>query len=358
LISTGHYDPAFAAAAKLVGDIVSPPQSCRKPVIAIEAKRMQEASGGVFDAGVPNHFGLIQGVTRQIAHQAWYRGEHCNFNATKEDLAAPGAIERHVAQGWLPKTPFITRSRGITAFGSCFAQHISEYLSSKSYNLLTDKTRLDLDSYIIRCGEGITNTFAIRQQFEWAFRGLHFDEDLWFASNGELAPYRENVREETAGIFRHTDIFIITVGLSEVWYSKRSGNVFWRAIPISRFDPREHGFRLSSVAENFANLQAIVAIIREHRPEAHVIFTLSPIPLHATFRPVSCMTANSVSKAILRVAVDELMRECSQDERLFYFPAYEIVKEFFVDAYLEDNRHVRPEVLAAVMQTFERAFCC
>ena len=318
---------------------------------------MTQAGGAVFDAGIPNHFGVVQGVTRQVAHQAWYRGEHCNFNATKEDLAQPDAIERHVGMGWLPKTGFVSKSQGITAFGSCFAQHISDHLSSKSYNLLTNKARLDLDTYIIRCGEGIINTFAIRQQFEWAFRGLRFEEDLWFAANGDLAPYSESVRRSTAEIFRQTEIFIITVGLSEVWYNKRSGNVFWRAIPIGRFDPQEHGFRLSSIAENLANLQMIVSIIREHRPDAYVIFTLSPIPLHATFRPISCMTANSVSKAILRVAMDELMRERSQDDRLFYFPAYEIVKECFADPYLDDNRHVKPEILEAVMQTFERAFC-
>jgi hypothetical protein len=324
---------------------------------ADEGNAMSHPSNAVFDAGIPNHFGLVQGVTRQLAHQAWYRGEHCNFSATKEDLAQPGAVERHVGAGWLPRAGFIDKSHGITAFGSCFAQHVSDYLSSRSYNLLTDKHRLDLDSYVIRCGEGIINTFAIRQQFEWAFRGLRFDEDLWFASNGELAPYNESIRQTTAEIFQKTDIFIITVGLSEVWYNKRSGNVFWRAIPIARFDPEQHGFRLSSVAENVGNLNAVLSIIRQYRPGASVIFTLSPIPLHATFRPISCMTANSVSKAVLRVALDELMREHSHDEKLFYFPAYEMVKEYFVDPYLDDNRHVKPEVLETVMQTFERAFC-
>jgi hypothetical protein len=273
-----------------------------------------------FDAGVPNHFGLVQGITTQLAHTTWYRGEHCAFSATKEDLAQPGAIEQHVGSGWFPPNPFIEKSHGITAFGSCFAQHISDHLAARSYNLLTNKEQLSLDSYVIRCAEGMINTFAIRQQFEWAFLGSCFSEDLWFDS-------------------------------------KTSGNVFWRAIPITRFDPEQHGFRLTSVAENLDNLDAIRTIIREHRPDATIILTLSPIPLHATFRPVSCMTANSVSKATLRVAIDEMMRRYPDDRKLFYFPAYEMVKEFFVDPYLDDNRHVRPEILNAVMETFERAFC-
>ena len=77
----------------------------------------------------------------------------------------------------------------------------------------------------------------------------------------------------------------------------------------------------------------------------------------ATFRPISCLTASSVSKAILRVAVDQLMRENPDDRALFYFPSYEIVKDFFVDPYEEDNRHPTPEVVKFIMMTFERYFC-
>ena len=62
-------------------------------------------------------------------------------------------------------------------------------------------------------------------------------------------------------------------------------------------------------------------LIRANRPGAKIIVTLSPLPLMATFRPVSCLTASSVSKAILRVAIDQLMRDFSDDPDLFYFPS-------------------------------------
>lgn len=76
----------------------------------------------------------------------------------------------------------------------------------------------------------------------------------------------------------------------------------------------------------------------------------------ATFRPVSRITASSVSKATLRVAVDQLMRDCGDDANLYYFPSYEIVKEFFVDAYKEDNRHPKDEIVIAITQAFERHY--
>jgi hypothetical protein len=314
-------------------------------------------AGEVFDIGDIS-FSVVQGVAPQTVQSTWYRGEHCNFNPTKADLREPDAIERHITAGWLPEAPFITRALGITAFGSCFAGHVSDHLLARAYRVLTDKRHVDVNgSYVIRCAEGIVNTFAIRQQFEWAFCGTKFDEDLWFDSKAELAPYNEQIRQDTVDIFDRTDVFIITVGLAEVWYSTITGEVFWRAVPANRFDPARHGFRLTTVAENLDNLTAVRDLIRRHRPDAAIVFTLSPIPLHATFRPVSCVTADAVSKATLRVALDELMRTHAGDRKLFYFPAYEIVREAFVDPYLDDNRHVQPHVLQAVMQTFERAYC-
>jgi hypothetical protein len=303
-------------------------------------------------------FNVVQGVTEQVVQATWYRGPHCNFNPTKADLREPDAIDRHITAGWLPPAPFVTRRHGITAFGSCFAGHIGEHLAARAYNVLTDKRHADVNgSYVIRCAEGIVNTFAIRQQFEWALRGADFNEDLWFDSKGALAPYNEQIRRETVDIFARTDVFIITIGLAEVWYSTVTGEVFWRAVPANRFDPARHGFRLSTVAENVDNLRAVRALIRERRPDAAIVFTLSPIPLHATFRPISCVTANAVSKATLRVALDELMRAHSDDRNLFYFPAYEIVREAFGDPYVDDNRHIRPEILHAVMRAFERGYC-
>ena len=68
------------------------------------------------------------------------------------------------------------------------------------------------------------------------------------------------------------------------------------------------------------------------------------------------MTASSVSKASLRVALDELMRNHIDDQRLFYFPSYEIVTAFVKDAMQDDLRHPKPEVVELIMQTFKRRF--
>lgn len=288
-------------------------------------------------------------------HGSWYRGPHTNFIPSKAQLREPGAVDRYILHGWLPEAPFITKRSRITAFGSCFAQHLTRHLHNAGYNILG--RHLDLHSHIIRFGEGMVNTFAIRQQLEWALDDKEFPENLWFGADKEIASVDPAIKVETKQIIATTEVFVITLGLSEIWYDKQTGEAFWRAIPRDMFDPNRHGFRVSSYEENYANLVRIRDLIRTARPGAKIIFTLSPVPLMATFRPISCLTASSVSKAILRVALDQLMRDSSEDTDTYYFPSYEIVKELFVDPYRDDNRHPKPEIVEFIMKTFERHFC-
>jgi hypothetical protein len=295
-----------------------------------------------------------QGRDVAPAHFSWYRGEHTNYNPTKVNLFEQGAIDQYILKGWLPEAPFIAKATPIVAFGSCFAAHISRYLRERGYNVLGKG--LKRNAYVIRFGEGMVNSFAIRQQFEWAFEGREFNEGLWRDKSGALVRPEDDVRQSTLSIFQSADVFILTFGLSEVWYDKSTGDVFWRAVPSEAFDPQRHGFRVSTVEENLDNMRAIVDLIRRHRPGAKIVMTLSPVPLIATFRPVSCISANSVSKAVLRVAIDELVRSGSGGSDLFYFPSYEIVTGYFRNPYGLDNRHVRPEVVNTIMEAFSRHY--
>lgn len=150
---------------------------------------------------------------------------------------------------------------------------------------------------------------------------------------------------------------MLTFGLSEVWYDEVTGNVFWRTIPIEDYDPERHKFRVSTVPENIDNLRAIYQLIRKHRPDAKVIFTLSPIPLIATFRDNSCLTSNSVSKSVLRVAIDEVVREYRDQGALYYWPSYELITDVFRLPYKPDRRHPNKEALDFIMVLFEEIWC-
>lgn len=278
----------------------------------------------------------------------WWRGENCNFIPSRTNLQEEDAIDKYILDGWLPGSKLINRSTYVTAFGSCFAHQIRKRL--REYSSYTPQYP---DLPIIHYGEAINNTFAILQQFRWALWDENFD-GLWHDKDINLVVPTEEMRANTKEVFEKTEVFILTLGLSEVWCNTMTGNVFWRAIPKENYDPERHSFRVSSVEENRQNLLLTTNIIRQFNPKAKIIFTLSPVPLNATFRPVSCITANSVSKAILRVAVDEVMRMGISN--LYYWPAYEIVKEFFPQPYQDDNRHIHPNVTKAILDKFARYY--
>lgn len=295
------------------------------------------------------------GGRKLTAPRVWYRGEHCNYNPKSASLRSPRAAEEFILAGWLPDKPFITPETRVTAFGSCFAAHISDHLNRRQYQILT---KSEENAYVVTRGEGIVNSYAMRQQFDWAFRGITPTTELWHGYQAERHSYDEQVRLATLGIFERSEVFILTFGLSEVWYDEPTGEVFWRAVPADVYDPSRHKFRVTTVAENTANMRAIYDTIREFRPDAKIIFTLSPIPLIATFRPVSCITANTVSKAVLRAAIDELYRDVGHEDRLYYWPSYELVEQMFGPGrFMPDRRHVRVPVLDYVMALFETYVC-
>ncbi|MEO0360527.1 MAG: GSCFA domain-containing protein [Pseudomonadota bacterium] len=288
--------------------------------------------------------------------RTWFRGEHTNPLPHDRHFFRDGAIEKFVLKGWLPDEPVIGPETNVTAFGSCFAANISNWLSKRRYNVL-NKAEDAGKSYVVECGEGMVNSFVILQQFEWAWEGKTFDQELWHGYDATAYGYDPEVQARTKAMFDQTDVFILTFGLSEIWYDEPTGNVFWRTIPKDAYDPERHKFRVSTVEENKANMRRIYELIRWHRPEAKVIFTLSPIPLQATFRPNSCMTSNAVSKSILRVAIDETYRELAEENVLHYWPSYELVTDAFGQPYKHDRRHPEDRVLDYVMMLFERAWC-
>jgi hypothetical protein len=288
--------------------------------------------------------------------RTWFRGETTNFNPRRGDLLDPARVADAIVHGWRPDRPWIAPQTQVTAFGSCFAGHVSDWLSKRHYRILTrDENRKA--AYVVACGEGMVNSFVIRQQFEWAWENQVFDQPLWHGYRAEEYGYDETVRQQTRAIFDETEVFILTFGLSEVWYDEPTGNVFWRTIPKRSYDPARHRFRVSTVDENRDNIRAIYDLIRRHRPDARIIVTLSPVPLIATFRDVSCITANSVSKAVLRVAIDEVLRAVGHEGVLHYWPSYEIVTDVLKSPYKADRRHIDGPAVAFIMTLFEHVWC-
>jgi hypothetical protein len=109
------------------------------------------------------------------------------------------------------------------------------------------------------------------------------------------------------------------------------------------------------VEENLNELQRMLDILRHHNPEVELIVSVSPVPLHATFRghEQHVIAANAHSKATLRVVAEEF---CARNPGVHYFPSYEVVTQCAANPWEPDQRHVRREAVEQVMALFERMF--
>jgi hypothetical protein len=57
-------------------------------------------------------------------------------------------------------------------------------------------------------------------------------------------------------------LLVVTFGLSEIWYDRGSGDVFWRGVPADMYEENKHAFRVSSVEENKRNIREMISVLR------------------------------------------------------------------------------------------------
>ena len=99
-------------------------------------------------------------------------------------------------------------------------------------------------------------------------------------------------------------------------------------------------------------------LLKTHNKECKLILTVSPIPLHATFRTdLDVVSASHYSKSVLSASARRLV---DMYEDIYYFPSY----EYIVYGYQRiggpwkpnDSRHVTPLVIKTMMKFFFKQF--
>ncbi|MEK9673592.1 MAG: GSCFA domain-containing protein [Rhodospirillaceae bacterium] len=283
--------------------------------------------------------------------------------------------------------PFIERSTKIGSAGSCFAVEIARFLMGHGFNYLAPETSFDPETGVIMMGTSrinpeiqfscrwgiLFNTPSFTQIVENAF-GVHALPEILIAhTEGEeqfyIDPYREGIafpspaayRAErdrhlanTRDVFTQADVFVITLGLNEAWRFIPDGTYISR----NPRNPALTGFldhRTLTVQENVDYLQRFIDVVRAHNPGLKLIVTVSPVPFMATGRAdeYHVVTANTHSKAVLRVAAQEIVE---RNRDVYYFPSYEVVTVCSPDIWTEDQRHIHGDAVARVMKTFAEMF--
>jgi hypothetical protein len=294
--------------------------------------------------------GTLGGVLDFKQIEPWYFNKRMNLfpreMADFDDL--PKLVERYVLKGWMPKEKPFKAGANLLTLGSCFAEELRKYLAEH-----------DKQSKLIFVPPGLNNTYALRQFIEWSLTGNASSDAYWYDEHKEGGAVKwmpEAEQQSYKATFENADGFVLTIGLAEVWSDRKTGGVFWRGVPKALFDENRHECRLTTTAENEENLAEIVRLLNHHCGEKPIIVTLSPVPLKATIRDVSCITADCVSKSILRVAIDGLMRRNLPN--VHYWPSFEIVKwlgcHLPVAMYGDDGntRHVSRRAVELILDRF------
>jgi hypothetical protein len=262
----------------------------------------------------------------------------------------PGLFRDHIVPGHAPPAPLLAEGDSVVTLGSCFAQELREVL---------ELARFGANSFWVP--SGLNNTYALLDFVSWAVTGdaTHRGYRYERTDGGRIEQWSPDQSRETfERYFREADAFVFTIGLAEVWVDREDGRVFWRGVPEHVYDADRHELRLTTVDENERNIREIVRVIHAVNPDAPVVLTLSPVPLLATYRGISCMTADCVSKSILRVALDRVMGD--RPPNVYYWPSFELVRwaasAFEWRAWGQDARHVHRYLVQCIVNQFVESF--
>jgi hypothetical protein len=318
----------------------------------------REAASGNVDGGELGHLAAehVRGANYSWTQdRSWNSSGARLFPRTQDafDGDFPQLIREWVVPGHAPAAGMLSAGDSIITLGSCFARELRDYLSSAGFSA---------GSFWIP--PGLNNTFAILDFISWCVigeetgRGYRYDR----TDEGQIEEWKpEAERDQYLQGLRAAGAFVFTLGLAEVWQDGETGAVFWRGVPKDVYEAGRHVFRLTTVEENETNILRIVELVRSVNPTAPIVLTLSPVPLQATFREMSCLTADSVSKSVLRVSIDLFMNR--QLENVYYWPSFEIVRWVGAhvpwQAYGADDgkpRNVNRRLVAEIIDAFVEAF--
>nr|WP_282568982.1 GSCFA domain-containing protein [Aliiroseovarius sp. S2029] len=262
--------------------------------------------------------------------------------------------------------------------GSCFARNIERALKQLDLNVMS--------SYVpeMTGDDNISNkytsrsilsdlelAFGVREQTDDELRRTIYVNDKGQARNlafGGAGTGKTNTPEHVLAVshkyyknlekVREADIVVVTFGLVETWYDTQ--NDIYLNIPPARGEIRKQSNRFELHVFSYEDVRADMAAIfdlisSKGKKGVQILTTISPVPLHNTFRDQDCLQANTYSKAVQRAAIEEVIRDF---DNVHYFPSYEMVtlaapKIAWVD---DDFRHVRPKTVDRIMRKIIKGY--
>jgi len=319
----------------------------------------------------------------------WY-----NDDADRDDTAGKYAFQRLRHTWFAPRVDpkfKLRRNDKFYAIGSCFARGIESSL--KRLNIEVESAAPEFAKLQPAkkqvSGLGFTNkynTYSILNELRWSldpdaifplesivqltnttWYDPHTNPTLSFTGLEETLERRALI-QAVARRIRDCRAVFVTLGLAEVWRDIEA-DVFVNCTPLDvaytlkpdaspplpKPQPNRYEFHLTSFAENWANLEALHALLSQYgHPDVHILVTVSPVPLMNTFSSMDIVVANTWAKSLLRAVAQEW---ATAHKNVDYFPSYEIVQNSDrAVAWERDLRHVRGAGVQHIMELFLRDY--
>lgn len=308
-----------------------------------------------------------------------------NKHAKWSELKKSGALT--LGRIRLPKNP------QFFCIGSCFAQNLRSALEYRKQKCLPDYKSITYDydlAVVDALGQGIFHmnhysSKSILQEFRRSLHGESGYDAIRLDGVGLVAgkkllgtdlycyqdPYRREVFSKQAGYLEdlsamisgvvkdgaaEANVFVITLGLIELFQNKISGRVF------NQFPGYAGGgyanktfqleFRRQTEPEVTQDLRELISLIKQLEENNVIVLSVSPVPLQMTFSGCDVYIANMYSKSVLRAAVENVVNE---ELGIYYFPSYEIASNMGSSFYQDrDLRHPKDNYVSAIVETFLR----
>lgn len=261
----------------------------------------------------------------------------------------------------------------VSTLGSCFAQHLAREIKKAGFHYLETEPE-ETDTFSANYG----NVYTVEQANQlldksfashpseievWSREGRFYDSlrpnvfEQGLSSKEEVLAKRAQHHLAVQRVFTESDVIVFTLGLTEAWRSRVTGDVFPLAPGISagEFNPEIHEFKNYDVTETSEQLIEWCKRVHDLNQNVKILLTVSPVPLNATFETRHVWTSTTYSKAVLRLAAQAALEKF---DFVDYFPSYEIITsphsrgKYFAD----DLREVLPLGVQHVMRVFSHHY--
>lgn len=250
------------------------------------------------------------------------------------------------------RAPFeINHKNNIFLLGSCFSDNISDKLQMNKFKSFSNPFGIVYNPISIT--KIITRIVNKNYPDEKEFR---YRNELWhhFEFHGSMSGEFLNEVSEKVNIWidhshlllKQADVIFITYGTSIVHHLIENNQIVANnhKFPADFFTKR----RLE-VKEISKSIEELIDLIHRFNSKVKIVFTISPVR-HIK----SGLIENQRSKAALILAVEETLK----NNKLFYFPAYELILDDLRDYryYNSDLVHPSSEAIEYIWEKFSETF--